>query len=54
MKIKFPHKTIKDLDLDGQQVLLRTDYNVPLDEKGEISDDYRVVSSLPTDRKSVV
>lgn len=44
----FSKKTIKDIPLDGQVVLLRADYNVPLTDAGEISDDYRVVSSLPT------
>lgn len=40
--------TIKDVPLDNSIVLLRTDYNVPLLDNGEISDDYRIKSSLPT------
>lgn len=44
----FTKKTIRDIDVHGKRVLLRADYNVPLDEKGEITDDYRVQQSLPT------
>lgn len=43
----FHKKTIKDIDLNGKIVLLRADYNVPL-EDGTISDDYRIQKSLPT------
>lgn len=44
----FTKKTIRDIDVRGRRVLLRADYNVPLDEKGEITDDYRIEQSLPT------
>lgn len=44
----FAKKTIRDIDLDGKVVLLRADYNVPLDGKGNITDDYRIEQSLPT------
>ena len=43
----FSKKTIKDIDLNGKKVLLRADYNVPL-EDGQITDDYRIQKSLPT------
>jgi 3-phosphoglycerate kinase len=46
----FTKKTINDIDLNGKKVLLRADYNVPLDDKGEITDDYRVQQSVPTVR----
>ena len=48
MKNYFTKKTIRDVPLDGQTVLLRADYNVPLHENGMIADDYRISMSLPT------
>lgn len=49
MQEPFPKQTIRDVSLDGKTVLLRADYNVPL-ENGEITDDYRITQSLPTVR----
>jgi 3-phosphoglycerate kinase len=46
--MSFTKKTVRDIDLNGKKVLLRADYNVPLNDKGEITDDYRVKQSLPT------
>lgn len=46
--MSFTKKTIRDIDLNGKQVLVRADYNVPLDDQGRISDDYRLQQSLPT------
>jgi len=48
--MSFYKKTIRDIDLAGKRVLLRADYNVPLNDRGEITDDYRVQQSLPTIR----
>ncbi len=42
-------KTVKDVALQGKKVLLRVDYNVPM-ESGKITDDMRLVESLPTIR----
>ncbi|MBE9536298.1 MAG: phosphoglycerate kinase [Proteobacteria bacterium] len=39
---------INELDLKGKRVLIRADFNVPLDEKGNISDDTRIRGVLPT------
>lgn len=44
----FFKRTVRDVPLRGKTVLLRADYNVPLTDDGEISDDFRIVSSLPT------
>lgn len=44
----FTKKTVRDIDLHGKRVLLRADYNVPVNDDGSISDDYRIKQSLPT------
>lgn len=41
-------KTIEDVDVNGKKVLVRCDFNVPQDENGNITDDRRIVSALPT------
>ncbi len=41
-------KTLKDIDFKGKKVLVRCDFNVPLDENKNITDDIRITSSLPT------
>ncbi len=41
-------QTIEDIDLKGKRVLIRVDYNVPLNEQGVITDDARIVKSLDT------
>lgn len=41
-------KTLKDMDVKGKKVLVRCDFNVPMNEDGEITDDKRIASSLPT------
>ena len=40
--------TIEDLPLRGKRVIIRADFNVPLDESGHISDDTRIRGTLPT------
>jgi triosephosphate isomerase len=41
-------KTIEDVDVKSKRVLVRMDFNVPQDEKGNITDDKRIVAALPT------
>ena len=41
-------KTVKDIDLKGKKVLLRCDFNVPLDENQKITDSTRIVAAIPT------
>ncbi|MFX0060561.1 MAG: phosphoglycerate kinase [Candidatus Hermodarchaeota archaeon] len=41
-------KTIKDIDLKGKKVIMRADFNVPLDENLIITDDLRIKAALPT------
>ncbi|MDO9028014.1 MAG: phosphoglycerate kinase, partial [Candidatus Roizmanbacteria bacterium] len=40
--------TIADLDIKGKRLFIRADFNVPLDEDLNITDDRRVRSTLPT------
>jgi 3-phosphoglycerate kinase len=44
----FDRKTIRDIDLKGKKVIVRVDYNVPLDENLSITDDTRIRLSIPT------
>lgn len=47
----FFKQTITTVPLHGQTVLLRADYNVPLNDDGTIADDFRIRASVPTVKK---
>ena len=46
----FNKKTVEDIDVNGKTVLARVDFNVPIDSGGNITDNTRIVLSLPTIR----
>ena len=48
MKGNFSKKNITDVDIENKRVLLRCDFNVPLDENGNITDNTRIVKALDT------
>ena len=41
-------KTVRDIDLKGKKVLVRCDFNVPMDENQNITDNRRIVAAVPT------
>jgi len=44
----FSKQTIYDYDIGGKKVLVRADYNVPLDKEGKITSNFRIKQSIPT------
>ena len=41
-------KSIREVDVKGKRIIMRADFNVPLDKDNRITDDTRIVSALPT------
>jgi len=41
-------KSIRDIDVKNKKVFVRADLNIPLDDNGDITDETRIISSLPT------
>jgi phosphoglycerate kinase len=48
LKNKFNKKTIRDIDVYHKRVLVRVDFNVPVDKAGKITSDSRIRATLPT------
>ena len=46
----MPIRTIDQIDLKGKRVFIRVDFNVPMDEENRVTDDTRILLSLPTIR----
>jgi 3-phosphoglycerate kinase len=46
--MKMNKKTVKDIELENKKVLVRCDFNVPMDEEKNITDNTRIVAALPT------
>ena len=44
-------KSLSDITIQGKRVLMRVDFNVPFDENKKITDDKRIVDSLPSIKK---
>ena len=41
-------KTVKNIEIKSKRILVRADFNVPLDKKGFIEDDFRLEQAIPT------
>ncbi len=44
----MPKKTVKDIDIKNKKVIMRADFNVPLDDQKKVTDDARIAKTVPT------
>ena len=51
--VSFRKLTLDDIDLKGKRVLTRVDFNVPIGPGGEVTDDTRLIATIPTVRKII-
>ena len=52
--MNFNKKTVRDIDVRGKKVLIRCDFNTPIDENGHLTDERRIQGALPTLRLSLI
>ena len=49
--MEMAKKTVADINVNGKKVLMRCDFNVPLDDDCNITSDDRIIKALPTIKK---
>ena len=47
-KVKMEYKTLADMDFKGKKVIMRTGFDVPIDDEGSITDDKRIKLAIPS------
>jgi phosphoglycerate kinase len=50
---EFNKLSITDIDLEGKRVFIRVDFNVPLDENQQVTDNTRITAAIPTIQKAI-
>lgn len=47
-KLNLNKKSIEDVELAGKRVVMRVDFNVPMDKQGNITNNQRIVGAIPS------